>query len=757
MPLPAHPLRLLALVLSLVTSGPWAAETPPNDAALAAAADRAVAPVATRRVTFTQMSGQNSLTLRGTDGSSTVNFSVRTDELVTGVTLQLRYSYSPALIVAQSHLKVLLNEEVVGVIPFSAQDSGKVVTQSIDIDPRFVVDFNRLRVQFIGHYAADCEDQLNSALWAEVSGTSELTLAVRPLRLASELSLLPEPFFDRRDPKRLTLPFVFAAQPDLDVLAAANAVASWFGHLADWRGARFPTRFGHLPAGHAVVFATNAERPGFLADVPPVEQPTLRIINHPGDGLSKLLLVLGRDSSQMRSAAQALVLGTAALSGPTATVRNIVANPPRVPYDAPNWVRSDRPTRLGDLVDDPRSLQTFGPTPERVRIALRVPPDLFTWRSQGVPVELKLRHNALPMREGASRLTLSLNDELVRSFDLVAAQPTQGASPVRMPLLDAGLVGVSGNAQLPGFAPGGRNQLDLAFTFGIPRASTCRDTFVPNMRGVIDADSTVDFSGFPHYAAMPNLGLFANSGFPFTRYADLSQTVVVLPNRPSPQDVEVMLALMGHMGESTGYPAVRVRVARADDEAALRDADLLVIGTQAQQSLLEKWSAHLPAMVAGTRRWLGTPNQADDGPTADAPALARPVRAVYAQSDIAGDGPLAALLAFEHPGAPQRSVVVVTASEPAQLTAALDALDDSGKVRAMSGSAVLVHLNKVESFHIGAGYSVGSISWWTTLRYHASNHPMLLGLLAIVLAIVLGGVLRNALRRAAARRLDTAH
>ena len=60
----------------------------------------------------------------------------------------------------------------------------------------------------IGHYADACEDQLHSALWAEVSGTSEIELSLRKIPLANELATLPEPFFDPRDLNRLSLPFL---------------------------------------------------------------------------------------------------------------------------------------------------------------------------------------------------------------------------------------------------------------------------------------------------------------------------------------------------------------------------------------------------------------------------------------------------------------------------------------------------------------------------------------------------------------------
>ena len=714
-----------------------------------------------RRATLRQLSGQDALVLRGTEGSATVAFGSRADTLVVGARLHLKYSHSPSLILGQSHLKVLLNDQLLAVAAFGTGPNGAPAAQTIEIDPRLVTDFNRLRFQFIGHYADACEDQLHSALWAEVSGTSEIELSLRKIPLANELATLPEPFFDPRDLNRLSLPFVFAERPARDTLRAAGMVASWFGSLADWRGARFPVQYDQPPASHAVVFATNATRPAFLSRLPHVEQPTLSVIDNPADGVSKLLLVLGRDAAQLEQAAQGLALGHTALSGATAQVRDVAVQAPRQPYDAPRWVRTDRATTFGELVANPKLLQASGHSPERVKIALRIPPDLFTWRSRGVPVEVRFRHNAPAMHEGASRLTLSVDDELIRSFDLDPGVPAGNPKPVRVPLVESGLRRAEGSARLPAFVLGPRNQLELGFNFGVPRDGACRDRFVPNVRGEIDPDSSVDFSGYPHYTTLPNLGFFASSGFPFTRFADLSQTVVVMPPLPAPSDVSVFLTLLGRLGESTGHPALRFRVADADDDAALRDADLLVIGGAPHQRLLERWQEYLPAVVAGDQRrlnlpasqagvayrWLGLLGLAGLGNGPD-PGIA-------ARTDFAQGGALGALLGLQHPLSPQRSVVVLTASAAPQMLDVLDALDDAGKVRAMSGSVVLVRADKVSSLLVGPTYTVGSIPWWTSVWYPISRYPLLVALLALIVAVLFAYLLWRALRGVTARRLGT--
>ena len=84
------------------------------------------------------------------------------------------------------------------------------------------------------------------------------------------------------------------------------------------------------------------------------------------------------------------------------------------------------------------------------------------------------------------------------------------------------------------------------------------------MQGAILGDSYLDLRDYPHWAPMPNLELFSNAGFPFTRVADLSETTVVLPVVPSEQEIETFVTLMGHFGRQTGFPGLRVTVAGPD-------------------------------------------------------------------------------------------------------------------------------------------------------------------------------------------------
>lgn len=726
---------------------------PATPAIPAAAADPGAPPAETRRIQLKQLNGQPTVALRTTEGSAVLNFGSRADEIVTRAVLRVRYTSSPALIPGQSHIRVLLNDEVIGVVPITKENAGRQVVHEIEFDPRFIADFNRLKLQFVGHYTTECEDPLHTSLWTDISGTSELELTTRPLALKDDLALLPEPFFDRRDLNRLNLPFVFAAAPSRPTLNAAGTVSSWFGKLAAWRGARFPAALDQLPKGHAVVFATNGERPAFLAKHPAVAGPTLEMTTNPADGRSKLLLVLGRDSADLKAAAQALVLGNAALSGPRVLIKASKEEAPRQPYDAPNWVRLDRPMKFGELVASPQDLQAFGHVPETVRINLRIPPDLFTWRSRGVPVDLKYRYTP-PIRPSESRLTMSINDELVQSFNLRASGQGGESARVRLPLLDDVLQGEGREVFLPAFKLGARNQLQFNFSFAYQKEGHCRDTQVENVRAMVDADSTVDFSGFPHYAELPNLNYFATAGFPFTQYADLSQTVVVLPEQPAAADIETLLTLLGRMGESTGYPATRFRLAGPKDDALFKDADLLVIGAAPKQGLLERWSGELPATVAGSQRRISQPVRSVSFLYDWLGFGTAPDPTVSTQENIEGSGPLAALQGFESPVSEGRSVVAVTAVAPEQLGQALDALDNPGLVRNMSGSAVFIHPGKVESLLVGKTYYIGHLPIWTAIWFPLSEHPVLLAMMAVLAVLVFAFALWRTLRSIAAKRME---
>ncbi|SAL52503.1 cellulose synthase regulator protein [Caballeronia sordidicola] len=703
-------------------------------------------------LTFADLGALDPLQLRGTDGQNGVPFSVRGDEVVTGAVLHLIYSYSPSLLPSISQLKVLVNGEVAATLPVPRDQAGILVARDVSIDPRFITEFNHLNVELIGHYTQQCEDPSNSTLWATVSNASSLDLTYASLESKPDLAALPAPFFDRRDVRRLELPFVFAQKPTPATLEAAGTVASWLGSLAGYRGAVFPAQIDNVPlSGNAVIFATPDQHPAGV-QMPDISGPTIAVRDREGGARGRLLLVMGRNDSELKTAAKALGIGQNSFSGPSVTITQLNDFAPRKPYDAPNWLPTDRPVRFGELAEA-RDLTVSGYNADAVRVNLRVPPDLFMWQTKGVPIDLGYRYTVRPALD-RSTLNINVNDGFVQSLRIPAvATSTFDLGRYFNRVLPDKTAAARHQIYVPPLLLTPRSQLRLHFFYDYPKTGECQGRVLDNVIGAIDPNSTIDLSGFPHYMALPDLAAFANGGFPFTRMADLSQTAVIMPDDPSSADYSLYLLEMGRMGASTGYPASGVTVAQADQVDNLADKDLLILGSPGRQPLLQRWSKNMPFSGDADSRNFEITDVAFkvvDWWHGEHGVERLPARADLTLVSSNGD---ALITGFRSPLKSDRSAVALISAagqSDADLSAALL---DNDILPEIQGAMAVIHGRDVTVTSNGQAYYVGRLSPFEYMRWALSSHPLLLVLSGLLAAIIIAALFYRALRAIAARRL----
>ncbi|CAM2157184.1 Cyclic di-GMP-binding protein [Pararobbsia alpina] len=725
-----------------------------SDHVLTTRDDTNLTPTGRRAVlTFKQLGALDPLQLRGVEGQNGVPFSVRADEVVTAATLHLIYTYSPALLPDISHLKIIVNGEIAATLPLPKAQAGMLLQRDVPIEPRLLTDFNHVNIQLIGHYTKACEDPANSTLWATVSNESALQLTFQSLPSRADLAQLPLPFFDRRDVRRLELPIVMPSQPDNAILESAGIVSSYFGSLAGYRGALFPAMTDQLPpTGNAVVFATEAAKPANVT-IPALTGPTLSIVERPANEHGMLLLVMGRDDEELKKAATVLGIGQAALSGPTAVITQADDIKPREPYDAPNWVPSDRPVRFGELAPA-RDLSVSGYGADAVRIPVRVAPDLFGWHSRGVPIDLWYRYTTRPAPDKSS-LNVSVNNDFVQAIR-IPAQSTVASDMSRW--FSRFLPDPSTTARRTIYIPphllASQAQLRFHFYYEIPKTGECQGTFVDNVQGSIDPRSTIDLSAYPHYMAMPDLAAFSTSGFPFTRMADLSQTAVVLPDHPSNVDYSMYFALMGRMGDSTGYPVSGVSVTHAEGVDKFANKDLIVIGAPSNQPLFERWKQFMPYSRSDQAStfpvsdiafrlvdwWKGAAHQ-------EVPAPKR------GDISLTNDNSGALMMGFESPLKPERSVVAIVMSDTNASYDITRALMDPDLVSRIQGGLDVIHGKTITPLSNGELYYVGSLPPVQYLRWAMAEHPWMLIICGVLAAVILAALMYRTLRGIAARRL----
>jgi hypothetical protein len=702
-------------------------------------------------VTLQQLGRNYPMNLRGVEATDSVNFNVRADQVVTGASLTLSYSYSPALLADLSQINVLINDQVAATLPLPKEQAGKPQTQVIELPAQMITEFNRLSLQFIGHYTMACEDPRHSSLWARINNDTRLDIRVSPFVLPNDLSILPLPFFDRRDDRNLTLPVVLGASPDNTTLEAAGALASWIGAAKTRsRTATFPAHFDDLPAQGNALVLLKGDGPLQLGDLsmPAAKGPTLTMVTHPSDPNGKLLVISGRDSAELKQAVNALVVGGQSLIGSSVLIDRVETLKPRKPYDAPNWLPSDRPVKLGELIDA-KKLNVTGYDPGDVTVPLNLPPDLFSWREDGVPLKLKYRYTPQE-RSNNSSIMVSLNDSLIKAEPLPSIENLDSGLVAK---LTGGTDTISREARmyLPLNSAALQSRLQLRYMFDYLKQGECGDIIIDNMRGAIDPESTLDLSDYDHFIAMPNLGVFKDSGFPFTRLADLSQTAVVLPANVSASEASAYLSVLGRFGESTGYPATGVSVIQAEQVATAADKDILVLGSGANQPLLTQWADRLP-ITGGNQQGFQFSDltfRLRDWMSSDPEENQRRARVAMA---FTSDKRSTFLTGFESPLKSGRSVVVISSGQPDGLADVTQALNTSDKVQ---GSLVVVRGKSVEALVADQQYWIGELGPIRYVQWLMSRNVLWLLVIVGVAVALVTGVAYVTLRSIAKRRLES--
>ncbi len=716
---------------------------------------------------FGQLGMGKDTLLSGINNRGTVEFRLRRDRLATAVTLHLHYTPSPSLLPGLSHLRIYLNDQLMDTVPITKEQIGQSVDQEVTLDPRLVRDFNRVRVEFVGHYTDICENPAHSSLWLNLGQKSQLLLGERALALGNDLAYFPLPFFDERDFSRVELPMVFAQTPSLGEQRAATILASYFGAKAGWRGTRFPVSIDQLPAVRAdqpqpvIVFATNEHRPAFMADYerfPRVEGAVIQMLDYPGAPTAKLLLVMGRDEADLALAASALATESDLLRGSRVRVDRVAERQPRQPYDAPNWMRTDRPVRFAELIGYPEQLQASGLQPSPIQLDISLPPDLFVWRNHGIPLKVRYRYTP-PLVTDESRLNISANGQYVSSIALKGSDADRSQlEQLRLEVTSSDATAFADNLLIPALKIGDHNRLEFNFNFattlGNSREGSCRSFLPVETLARIDENSSIDFSGYYHYMAMPDLRAFARSGFPFSRMADLSETLVLVPPQASPLQIATLMESVALISAQTGYPAFGLHLESDWAKAENSDADLLLLGPM-PQALREREDLNL--LLARPADWLRQAKTSHPAWQTTRDSLPPQGEPAETEVTLSAQAPIAAIVGLESPFSSQRSIVALLASSPEDYRLLREALGDSGKRNAMAGSVVLIRSSGVSSQQVGERYFVGHLPWWLLLWFHLSGYPLVLAACATGAISLFAVWLWRALRQVARRRLEDNH
>jgi cellulose synthase (UDP-forming) len=699
---------------------------------------------------LSDLGAPRTIVMQGVDAFNTIHFSLPETQVVKTATMHLRYHFSPGLIPSQSHLKLSLNGTYFATLSAVTHDTSQtaasakpapdpgndLLESTVTLPVDALTRDNKLTIEFVGHYAAQCEDPSHSTLWAHIDSDSTLEVTGSLTPLHDDLKLLPAPFYDPLVNVHPVIPIVFLGQPSQKALQAAGIVASWFGLLADSHPIRFPVSVDTIPAGNAIVIGqSGASFPASL-QINSIAGPTIVMRTNPSDPYSKVLVLTGETDADVLNAALAVVLQRNLLTGDRVRIPAIKLPAAREADDAPRWLSTDKNIPIGDLLQT-TSLQTDGTDP--IALYLRLPPDLFFGSRQNLGFHIAYRYNGVPLSDESS-LQVYLNDAYVNSTPLSHNDKPTPERIVPFPVSD-----------LRPFS----NSVLLRFFFQLAKKPDCPEVGLTNLQGSILKDSYLDLKDIPHLAVLPNLEIFANAGYPFTRKADLSDTSVVLPNTPSTEEIELFLTLMAHFGAQTGYPVLNVTVTNPEGMKPDAHKDYFVLGTVDDQSAINRLNPSLPVSVDGSGLHV---QDTQDFFTQLQHAWWKVRSSDHVQSgqlETAGGIPDALIEGVEWPRGSKQSVVVIALRDKSVIPNFLSTFLQTSQSSDISQSVSVLHGSHFSSYRIGNDvYRVGSLSLWLQLNRLFADYQWLMVISTLVVCFLLAVILRSALRRRARARLQ---
>ncbi|SDI22371.1 cellulose biosynthesis cyclic di-GMP-binding regulatory protein BcsB [Paraburkholderia phenazinium] len=719
--------RAVYCALALLVPGAAFAAAHPTNQTVAGPADAQVvaakaAPVSL--ATLANLSGV--LRLAGAAASSSMSVPVSAREQVLAATLHLVVTNSISLLTDRSQLAVRINGRTVAQLQLSSRQPEATADIRIPAD-LLRPGYNTLTFAVAQHTTENCEDPDSPELWTEID-TSASTL-----QLQTELKPLTPTLADLDeliDPKQWSarpLDIVNAAHPDSDPQLASGGLLAqgialrlrYLDPALRVLDAQRGAGEGMLP-GFTLASLAGADvlligtRDALRGELDPqiaerIQSGFLGIYPKPGDARHFVLVVSGRDDSEVNRAARAFAHRELRLPHRDEMLIRELDESAMPAWSANRTVSGTAPHTFRQLGLTSR---TLGPG-EHADMEIRLPADIYAPEDARVNLDMNFTEGA-KMRED-SVLNIFLNG---RFEQVIALDQQQGAVMrryrVTIPLRD--------------FKPGA-NTLSLRPVLVPLVTDRCALRSAGNLVLTVFDDSTLTLPPASHFTTLPDLKRLADSGFPYTVQPDGA----VLAVRVASHDNDTIAAawtLLARLAQTQMAPLTDAQVTYGEPAPG---RDTILIGAAAALPPPElqdaPWSpGHAIRIADGGLApeqpggnwfvqhwdsWFGTP--ADTAP---------------ASVTLRGDARLSdrlLVMQYRGKGAGKLSgtVTVLTSRTTPELLLGVTRLVASEYWTDLDGDVALLSFEHAGLWtsRVGDTYETGTLRTWDHLGFVLSQHP----------------------------------
>lgn len=702
------------------------------------------------------------------------------------LTLNLVYRNSISLLRDHSQLRVELNGLVIAQFALDPNrpEGRAAIRLPLDL---LQPGYNALRFAVAQHTVIGlCEDPTAPELWTHVdTQQSTLRLEYERLPVAARLSQLDE-IFDRRYWQDAAVHIAMAPEPlDVDQLRwgalAAQAAAlrlenvptsvqlSQLRRAPDDREAasgRFPLLdYANLGSSDLILVGARDQLAPFLGTqwASDVTEGYLAVFPRDDDPSLALLVISGRDEAEVTRAATVLSLINIPFPDASRVLVSALAIPPALPDSGPRRLPLGISASFAQLgVETTTLLSPLQPAHfmsgagtallelNQVNAARKslvvefwAPAGLYAGDGAHAVLRLHLGYGAGLRPDSA--LNLLVNGVFVRG---IALDDPKGATfvdyEVRIPL---------------SLLQAGRNQLALIAMMAPSETDFCALRQGENLLLTVYRDSSLRLPSAGQFARLPDLRMLVRSGFPFLRDPWGGELAVRVMGK-APESIAAAWTLLGRLAQITTMPLPEALIGFTVDA---HDRELIAVGPLGE--LDPELAQAAPAMLTDPA-WVNyvmlhaitDPQPADSGLErwlAHIEGWFEPrsgqVQTVTARARFHGEllDRYGALLAFESPAQPGRSVLLLTAREPALLLHRASQLIQPDYWYNMQGALTLWDERK-ESLRWQepeTRYTVGRGSINHRLTYYFDHYPWALLATSLTLFVGLALLLLWMLRR----------
>lgn len=489
--------------------------------------------------------------------------------LIKKAALRFDYTNSSALLKQNSQLTVSLNKTPLAQIKLDPQAPNGFAEVELPVT-LLPPGYNTLSFSATQHYTQGCEQPCAPELWTrlkldEALLTIEYEWDAVPLRLSE----LPELIFDPKIMNEAHLHLITENIKDEGTLTPAGIVASGAALRFDYRKTVFTLSNQVSEGMDNILVGEKSFVEGFLKDFGvnmTVEGPTLKLIHLPAkfkeselsfDPSHVLLVVTGRNADEIKLAAETMSI----LSIPFPDTDEMRVSEFALPeiglYEGKQMVTAGEKYPFKKMNFKSRTFSGLDPAQED--ITFRLPPDFFIKQNQQATISLDFSFGA-GMKSDSS-INILLNGEFVAT--------------ARLDNQNGGLIS-NYLISLPTFLfKGGTNVLSFKPKMTPLFAEHCHFLQTANLQMSLFDTSFLEFPPMPHRIELPRLDLLFLNGFPYTRWPDGFDTLIVLSEANSAA-ANAALNLIGIMTQKNGYPLFGIRVS-ADLEEKW-DKEIILVG-----------------------------------------------------------------------------------------------------------------------------------------------------------------------------------